>query len=163
MPFWIAAIASALLFLAAAKTHGRQLRLEREQRGYRDVRFGTGTNPPWVEALWRRDRIRFWTTTGLLMLTATLLTIGPALLPRSGALEAGDWGLALTAALVWAPTTAFLALAILSRARLARDADTDAAIPPADPNWRRSATRGTLFWFATDALLMIGVALLAIA
>jgi len=46
-------------FLAAAKTHGRQLRLERELAGYWSVTFG-GQNPPFVETLWRRERPIFW-------------------------------------------------------------------------------------------------------
>lgn len=45
--------------LVAAKSHGRQVRLVREAAGFRDVAFG-GVNAPFVVALWRRDRVRFW-------------------------------------------------------------------------------------------------------
>jgi len=54
-------IAGAVIFLVAAKLHGRQLRLEREQAGFREVTFGRGSqNPPFVVALWRRERFIFW-------------------------------------------------------------------------------------------------------
>lgn len=52
---------SIAAFLAAAKAHGRQLRLERELAGYWQVTFGA-SNPPFVEALWRRERFLFWGT-----------------------------------------------------------------------------------------------------
>ncbi|HUR61164.1 MAG TPA: hypothetical protein VM286_02205 [Candidatus Thermoplasmatota archaeon] len=47
------------LVVAAAKAHGRQLRLEREQAGYPRADF-RGPNDAWVETFWRHDRIRFW-------------------------------------------------------------------------------------------------------
>ncbi len=47
----IVVLASVAAFLAAAKSYGRQLRLEREVAGYWEVRFG-GTNPPFVAAWW---------------------------------------------------------------------------------------------------------------
>jgi hypothetical protein len=52
-------------FLVAAKAHGRQLRLERELAGYAEVSF-RARNPPWVEALWRRERRRFWAVGAIL-------------------------------------------------------------------------------------------------
>jgi hypothetical protein len=49
------------VFLLAAKLHGRELRLEREARGIREVSFGRGAqNDPFVVALWRRERYFFW-------------------------------------------------------------------------------------------------------
>ena len=49
------------MFLATAKLHGRQLRLEREQAGITEVSFGRGAqNAPFVVALWRRERFIFW-------------------------------------------------------------------------------------------------------
>ena len=51
------------MFLATAKLHGRQLRLEREQAGVTEVSFGRGAkNDPFVVALWRRERYIFWPT-----------------------------------------------------------------------------------------------------
>ena len=58
---WLTLVIGAGAFLAAAKAHGRQLRIERELAGYFQVRFG-GQNPEWVEALWRRERAYFWST-----------------------------------------------------------------------------------------------------
>src|SRR2546426_10713554 len=97
----IVVLASVAAFLAAAKSHGRQLRLEREVAGYWEVRFG-GTNPPFVAALWRRDRVRFWAITlplGLAWLACRLAQPGsrwwalwlPAVLPRAIAGSAARW------------------------------------------------------------------------
>ena len=58
-----------MAFLAAAKAHGRQLRLERELAGYLHVTFG-GKNPAWVEALWRRERLYFFSLAALFLLAA---------------------------------------------------------------------------------------------
>ena len=55
---WLLVALSLASFLAAAKTHGRQLRLERELAGYLHVTFG-GKNPAWVEGLWQRERMYF--------------------------------------------------------------------------------------------------------
>ncbi|MFA5945157.1 MAG: hypothetical protein WC876_11905 [Candidatus Thermoplasmatota archaeon] len=59
MPVLLAALATIALVLAAAKAHGRQVRLEREQQGYFRVDFGA-QNPAAVEAIWRADRRLFW-------------------------------------------------------------------------------------------------------
>ncbi len=66
---WIILLLSVLTFLAAAKTHGRQVRLERELAGHMEVHFG-GVNDPFVEALWRRDRSVYWFVAGLSALIA---------------------------------------------------------------------------------------------
>jgi len=72
-------VLSVATFLVAAKTHGRQVRLERERAGYMQVVFG-GSNPEFVEALWKRDRIRFWSTAaGVLVLLAALRLAGTSL------------------------------------------------------------------------------------
>ena len=50
-----------VIFLAAAKLHGRQLRVEREHAGVMSVDFRRrSTNPPFVLALWRKDRWTLW-------------------------------------------------------------------------------------------------------
>jgi hypothetical protein len=56
---WLVVALGAATFLAAAKAHGRQLRLERELAGYWHVTFGA-QNPAFVEALWRRERLLYW-------------------------------------------------------------------------------------------------------
>ena len=60
VPWWLTVATYPLAVLALAKFHGVQVRLEREQLGFRGVRFG-GENPPGVEAVWREDRRGFWT------------------------------------------------------------------------------------------------------
>src|SRR5688572_10735117 len=61
--------------LLAAKAHGRQVRLEREAKGVFKVVFG-GTNPPEVEAIWRRDRRIFWTTMATLSVVLLVAGVG---------------------------------------------------------------------------------------
>jgi len=95
MPVWLGALVGVAALLVAAKAHGRQVRLEREAAGYHEVVFG-GQNPPFVDALWRADRIRFWT-----FAPAAALLLAPA------AFLAKGWPLALLAALLWAPIAAF--------------------------------------------------------
>lgn len=102
-------LTSLVLFLVAAKVHGRSIRLEREAMGVMHVTFGgpAGTNPPEVEALWRADRWRFWPMTGVL---AALFGAIAFALTRSAALSA-------VAALQWAPTVSFVVCAVLSTMR----------------------------------------------
>jgi hypothetical protein len=100
---------SALMFLAAAKTHGRQLRLERERHGYFQIRFG-GVNPPFVEALWRSERIRFGLATAILTLGLLLALF------FSGALH--GLGTVALSGFLWAPSLAFLFCSALSAVRL---------------------------------------------
>lgn len=95
MPAWLGALLGVGALLVAAKAHGRQVRLEREAAGYREVVFG-GENPAFVEALWRRDRRRFWGT-----LPFAALALGAL------AWSARGWPLALVAALLWAPIVSF--------------------------------------------------------
>ena len=95
MPLWLGALVGLGALIVAAKAHGRQVRLEREAAGYRSVVFG-GKNPEFVERLWRRDRLRFWTSAPI-----AALALGAA------AWWARGWALALVAALLWAPIFAF--------------------------------------------------------
>lgn len=62
LPLGIALVAWILL---AAKAHGRQVRLERQAKGVFAVDF-RGSNPPEVEAIWKRDRRVFWPTMAVL-------------------------------------------------------------------------------------------------
>lgn len=132
----VASLAGAAAVLAAAKLHGRQLRLEREAEGIRDVVFG-GANPPFVEALWRADRVRFWALAPLLA-----LAFDAALY----ALRGPDVALLALAALAWAPSVAFAACAAMSLARAGAKV--------------RDGLAGTAAWTAaTTALLGASVAL----
>ena len=118
--------------LAAAKAHGRQVRLARERAGYHEVVFG-GSNPPFVDALWRRDRVRFWGAF-------------PPFLAASGLLlwVAWGWGAHLLAAPAWAAVLAFT-LAGLRHAAA----------------WEGPARRGTLAWWSLVALLALALLLLS--
>jgi hypothetical protein len=104
----VAALLTLPLLLVAAKAHGLHLRLEREAAGYRHVEFG-GENPPFVEDLWRHDRIRYW---ALVLPLAVLL--GAVAFP----LGLSWWGVAL--ALPWAMTAGFVATGLASAARQRR-------------------------------------------
>lgn len=106
----VAAVLTLPAFLLAAKAHGRQVRLERERAGHHEVTFGSGANHPFVEALWRRDRVAFWTI-------APLCAIGFALLLFVGA-RAGAWA---WLAIPWGMIAAFTALGAASAMRT-RDA-----------------------------------------
>jgi hypothetical protein len=67
-------VLSVVTFLVAAKAHGRQVRLERERAGHTQIVFG-GQNPPFVEALWQRDRFRYWTTAAIVFAVAAVLVL----------------------------------------------------------------------------------------
>lgn len=128
---------SLVTMLAAAKAHGRQVRLEREHAGFHDVRFG-GDNPPFVEALWRRDRVRFWSSFPVfLALAAALLYV------RDGV------GAHLFAAPLFAGILAFTLAGLRSHASLLRAMRTT----PAEAVWRRGAMRGSAAWWT---LVLVG-------
>lgn len=103
---------SLLVFLAAAKAHGRELRLERAAAGFDRVVFG-GQNPAFVEALWRTERLRFW------ILAPAVAAAVLALLKSRGLATS----VAAASALTWGPVVAFAALGVasLSRAGSGRD------------------------------------------
>jgi len=65
---------AVVIFLAAAKLHGRQLRLEREHAGVMSVDFRRRSeNPPFVVALWRKDRWTFWPVAAAVAIALTLV------------------------------------------------------------------------------------------
>lgn len=95
--------------LAAAKAHGRQLRLERVQAGHPHADF-RGGNHPWVEALWRRDRVRFWTL--FAVLAPLLVAVATLARPLSPATVG-----AAALAMAWALAACFCATGLASLAR----------------------------------------------
>jgi hypothetical protein len=128
MPWWVSALSVAAWILLAAKAHGRQVRLEREQQGVFHVEFG-GSNPAAVEAIWAADRRRFWAS----MAAGALILLGGAALRR----DAVAAGFALPLAFAMAFTVAGLA----SWADLARR--KQGALP-----WRRRAMLGSAGWWS---------------
>lgn len=130
MPLWLTALATLSLVILAAKAHGRQVRLEREQRGVFHVDFRRG-NPSAVEDLWRRDRLTFWPAFAGLALAGGGYVVASS--PSNVA------GLALTAA--WAFAEAFVIAGLLSWVRLSTR--REGALP-----WRRRAQWGSAAWWA---------------
>ena len=138
-------VATVALILAAAKAHGRQLRLERESHGHLQVDFRKD-NPPWVEALWRRDRIGFWPA-------FVVLAAASSALLRPDLSRAEGWGpVALAVACSFA--AAFTLMGLWSLARFLRSGRGEA-------EWRRSAEMGSLGWWSLVAALGGAVAALA--
>jgi hypothetical protein len=162
---WLILAASLALVLLAAKSHGRQIRLERERAGYWKVVFGA-RNPPFVEALWRQDRILFWSVFGAGVAMALIFAWAAARFSRPMPLSdvrgsASSWVLILVAA-VWPFAAAFIVSGLASLARLARSLSAAHAPenPPADP-WLRNAWQGSLAWWIPTLALAIAIGLAA--
>lgn len=153
---WLVALVSLALFLAAAKTHGRHVRLERELAGYWSVDFASAYAHPFVSDLWRRDRVRFW-----ILAPAAGAALGAIVLLATRA-----WPLALVAALLWGPVVAFLSLALQSlarlRARVASDADAVRAVEAWAPGWRDAERRGTRAWWSAVGAIVALAGILAL-
>ena len=103
-----------LAFLAAAKSHGRQYRLERELEGHWTVSF-TSENHPWVERFWFRQRVLYWSIASV---CAALIIV---FRNRFGFSKNGKWQ-----KILWGLMTiglsmiaAFVASGLMSWARLA--------------------------------------------
>ncbi|MHB1261180.1 MAG: hypothetical protein ACYC2H_05635 [Thermoplasmatota archaeon] len=141
MPWMPAAVATVALLLVAAKAHGRQIRIEREQQGYFRIDFRS-KNAAAVEAIWRRDRLLFW---------PVFATLGVAGLVW--AIAARDLGLG---ALVvgWAFAAAFTVAGLTSWVRMVR---RDQGPLP----WRQRALRGSAGWWlaVAAAAALVGFAL----
>ncbi|HEX8825774.1 MAG TPA: hypothetical protein VF794_38040 [Archangium sp.] len=135
----IVLVLSVVTFLVAAKTHGRQVRLERERAGHTRVIFG-GENPPFVEALWKRDRIRFWSTAALVFAVGAVLVLAGASLGLPRPLGGGTLGA------VW--TMLFLPLVtgfvVCGTASLAGFLATRAV----DPGFTSGTLPGSVAWWS---------------
>lgn len=143
-------VASFAVLLLAAKAHGRQVRLERELEGYREVDF-RGDNPPWVEALWARDRLTYWGTAALLFAALLAVRFGPlaAPLPLPAGAPAEAWVDAAVLAL-WAGVGAFSAAGLVSLARFLRRLAVPAVAAEVARDrmaWRVAALRGSALWW----------------
>jgi hypothetical protein len=154
------------LFLASAKAHGRQLRLEREKAGYFEAVFG-GRNPAYVEGLWKQERLLYWTLAGALCAFALAYAVAarsfgwraPFCPARDGS---PPWWLLPLWAVLWPMSLAFILTGALSawRLRVALVAG-----PPADPQWLAAARLGSLGWWALVAFLagMVGISVCRMA
>lgn len=155
-PFLVAAGLALPTFLLAAKAHGRQIRIEREFEGYPDADFRSDQNPAWVRALWRRDRIQFWTTYSIV---AAFLGIGVWLKHRAGA---GAWGtepamqdVAGSAAIVlllWTPIVAFTGNGVTSLARWLRRRRRS---PEPTSNFGAAFRRSLAYWIGVLVLMAV--------
>jgi len=157
----LAVLAWLAVFLAAAKAHGRQLRLERELEGHDAVDFRR-ENHPWVEALWRQDRRRFWPTAAVAGVVFGLYTW---LAPGVGA-PRPDFGgrqplvLALLVnTVVVGMSVAFtsngVASALRFRAALKRPVGEETrrdVVERERARWLNDALRGTWIWWAVVAV-----------
>lgn len=147
--FWVL---SVLLFLTTAKTHGRHLRLERELHGIATVDF-RGGNPPFVDDLWRAERVRYAIATPILVIGVL------ALLWKLGMLR--SVGTFAMAAVFWAPSVSFLVCSFLSGVRLLRTYSG----PPSEgmltgaarTAWQASALSGTLLFWGLSLGLLFGI------
>ncbi len=148
-------IASIALFFAAAKAHGRQLRLEREFEGHYSVEFG-GKNHPWVEALWRAERFRFWILVAAFEIPALVLSF----------MTSFNWKILLLL-IGWIPSFAFsitgaLSLLRLTKAIIARTKSSTAHIN-LRPDWAVSAIITSALWWLLVLVLVAAIsALLAL-
>jgi hypothetical protein len=132
-------VLSGVTFLVAAKAHGRQVRLERERAGHTRVVFG-GDNPPFVEALWKRDRIRYWAAAAIAFAVAAVLVLvaSSSGLPRP--LGGGALGAAWT--MLFLPlVTGFV---VCGTASLAGFLTTRAV----DPRFTTEALPGSAAWWS---------------
>src|SRR5688500_19580447 len=128
---WIVLAGSIAAYLLAAKVHGHQLRLERELAGYFEVVFG-GSNPPFVEALWSRERVIYWSITGSLALVGVAYAFAAARIGWPAPLR-GSWIGTILLVTLWPMTLAFLASGLASAGR-------SGSIAPAILWWLLSAT-----------------------
>jgi hypothetical protein len=155
------------LFLASAKAHGRQLRLEREKAGYFEVVFG-GKNPAFVEGLWKQERLLFWSLAGAVCAFALAYAVAArrfgwdipfcAAASGLGASAAPPWWLLPLWAFVWPFCLAFILTGILSGWRLRMALVSG---PPADSAWLAAARLGSLGWWSCVAVLALMVAVAA--
>ena len=128
---WIVLAGSIAAYLLAAKVHGHQLRLERELAGYFEVTFG-GSNPPFVESLWARERMIYWALTGSLALVGAAYSFAASRLGWPLPLERSWMGILLLVTL-WPMIGAFLASGLASATR-------SGSITPAALWWLLSVT-----------------------
>ncbi len=147
---------AGLFFFVSAKTHGRQVRLERELVGIDNVDFRRETqNHPWVEELWRKDRVHYWTRAGLVFV---LLVPFLSYLASRGRFQ---WWAIIPISILLAMSLAFAGQAFRSQWRLGfmmRSSAKDRIGPNPrhdDQQWTQAARRGSWFWFTSTYVLSV--------
>ena len=123
-------LSAVAVVLASAKAHGRQVRLVRERAGILEITFG-GDTPPFVEALWRKDRVRFWTAYPILA-----VVLGATVLVLACPCPTVPWATLALAAGPWAFAGAFFVAGV-----------------PHVPEAPRGTLRASILWWSTAALL----------
>ena len=146
-------LASIALFFASAKAHGRQLRLEREFEGHYSVQFG-GKNHPWVDALWRAERYRFWSLLAACEIVFLFFSLKHPF----------SWKL-LPIGVGWIPSFAFsitggLSLLRLTKAIIARTRSSTSHIN-LRPDWAVSAVITSSLWWILVLALVLAVSVLS--
>lgn len=138
-----------VLLLAAAKAHGRQMRVERELRGVFEVTFEPGGQPPWLAKLWADERKQFWTAVPI-----------AALVWGVAGFLVGRTDLALVGAFLWAPTAGLGWLGLASLRRFSRSLDDRIPDATGEPTrraivvraergaWLSSTLRGSYRWWS---------------
>lgn len=162
---------SLLLFLTMAKNHGRHIRLERQLAGHWEVSFARD-NHPWVEALWQRDRVMYWSIAvalavlGLVYVVLARRSHWP-MPPRSA--PGWSWWSAPLVVIVWPLVIAFVTCAVASLVRFAlalrAPVEGTAPGPGADMargDWITPALWGSAGWWALTLALVALVAWLTL-
>ena len=132
-----------LAFLSAAKSHGRQHRLERELEGHWKVSF-TSENHPWVERFWFRQRIVYWsiaTITAIVLLKQFLFSKNSKL----------HWIVSGVITIGISMIVAFVVTGLLSWARLSLKLLRNPAL--ASSEWLENLQLISLGWWLLTALL----------
>jgi hypothetical protein len=132
-----------LAFLSAAKSHGRQHRLERQLEGHWKVSF-TSENHPWVERFWFRQRIVYWS---IATITAIVL-LKQFLFRRNSKLH---WIVSGVLTIGISMIVAFVVTGLLSWARLGLKLLKNPAL--ATPEWLENLHLISLSWWLLTALL----------
>ena len=133
-----------LTFLSAAKSHGRQYRLERELNGYWIVSFRI-RNDPWVEKFWLQQRVLYWSVASL---TAIVLSARRVAFRKSGRMV---WFLLLLVPV--SMIVAFVVMGVISAARLALHLGGGEYAP--SQQWLQAAIWGSLGWWILTAGLIL--------
>ena len=147
-------LTSIAFFFVSAKAHGRQLRLEREFEGHYSVQF-RGGNHPWVTALWRAERWRFWCLLAACEIVFLLFALRHAF----------SWNL-LVVSMGWIPSFVFSVTGALSlwrlmmaiRGRMKSAASQTQALRP---DWAVSAILTSAMWWTLVLICVFIVGVLA--